>query len=247
MPGRIKVQVLADADAVARAAAGVIVSLVRDNPDAVLGLPTGSTPERTFEEVVRLSRAEGVSFAKVTTFNLDEYFGLSGDHSQSYRAFMNERLFKHLDIRLWNTHVFNGLARSPEDECAAFERKIAACGGIDLWFLGIGTNAHIAFNEPGSPADGRSRKVPLSEATIAANSDGRFFKDPNEVPRHALTVGLGTVLDARRLLLLAMGEKKAAAIAASVKGPVTTDAPGSLLQHHPDCTFMLDRAAAAGL
>lgn len=247
MPSRIKIQVLENADAVAQAVAGAFVSLVRDKPDAALGLATGSTPLRSYEEIVRLSRAEKVSFAKASAFNLDEYYGLDGGHPQSYRVFMNQYLFDHLDFRPWNTFVLNGVAKSIEAECASFEQKIAACGGIDLWLLGIGLNGHVAFNEPGSAADSRTRKAALAESTLASNADGRFFKHVDDVPRYALTAGIGTVLDSKRLLLVALGAKKAEIVAKSVQGPVTTDVPASLLQGHPDCTFLLDKEAAAKL
>ncbi|MCW8130483.1 MAG: glucosamine-6-phosphate deaminase [Planctomycetota bacterium] len=244
MASRIKLLVLDTPEAVAQHVAGQFVSLVRDRPGAVLGLATGSTPERSYAEIVRLSKAERVSFAGVHAFNLDEYHGIACEHPQSYRTYMNRHLFDHLDVRPWNTYVLNGAAADVDAECASFEAKIKACGGIDLWLLGIGTNGHVAFNEPGSPADSRTRKVALAESTLASNADGRFFKTPAEVPPHALTAGVGTVLDARRLLLVAIGAKKAEIVAKAVKGPKTPDVPASLLQDHADCTFVLDKAAA---
>jgi len=247
MAGNIKVIVCPDAPSVARSAAALFASLIRSKPSAVLGLATGSTPEQTYAELARLHREEKLSFAKVSSFNLDEYWGLDGDHDQSYRYFMNTNLFKHVDIRPWNTQVLNGRAVNPYLECQAYETKIVAVGGVDLWLLGIGGNGHIAFNEPGSPVDSRTRLVSLTPSTIAANSDGRFFKDPAEVPRCALSAGIGTIREARQLVLLATGAKKAAAIAAAVEGPFSPDCPASLLQDHPDCTFIVDKDAAAGL
>ena len=247
MGGDIRVVVCDAAGAVARQAAGTFADLIHGRPDAILGFATGATPEQTYAELVRRRREEGLSFVRVTSFNLDEYWGLDGDHEQSYRSFMNRHLFDKIDIRPWNTHVLNGRASNPRLECEAFEAKLLAVGGVDLWLLGIGVNGHIAFNEPGSPVDSRTRLVSLSQDTIDANSDGRFFKDPREVPRCALSVGIGTIRDARRVVLLATGARKAAAVAAAVEGPFTPACPASLLQDHPDCTFILDREAAAGL
>jgi len=188
---------------------------------------------------------DGLSFSKVVSFNLDEYCGLDGDNVQSYRYFMQNRLFDHIDIRPWNTHVLSGsLGVNPSLEARAFETKILAHGGVDLWLLGVGTNGHIAFNEPGSPVDTRTRVVSLSEETIKANSDGRFFKSVAEVPRCALSAGIGTIRDAKKILLLATGEKKANAVASALQGPFTPNCPASLLQDHPDITFILDKTAA---
>jgi len=210
-------------------------------------LATGSTPEATYAQLAGMHQREALSFAGVSSFNLDEYWGLDGDHDQSYRCFMNKQLFKKVDIRLWNTFVLNGKARYPAIECQAFEQKIVSVGGVDLWLLGIGGNGHIAFNEPGSPVDSRTRLVSLTQETIDANSDGRFFKDAAEVPRCALSAGIGTIREARGLVLLATGSKKADAIAAAANGPFSPDCPASLLQDHPDCTFIVDKDAAAKL
>ena len=247
MAGNVKIIVCQDAQSVAQRAAGIFAALIRSKPNAVIGLATGSTPEQTYAELARLHRTEKLSFAKVKSFNLDEYWGLDGDHDQSYRYFMNTKLFDHIDIRPWNSQVLNGRAANPHLECQAYETQILSVGGVDLWLLGIGSNGHIAFNEPGSPVDSRTRLVSLTPSTIAANSDGRFFKDPAEVPRCALSAGIGTIREARQLVLLATGPKKAAAIAAAAEGPFSPDCPASLLQDHPDCTFIIDRDAAAGL
>ena len=225
----------------------LIVDSVKSFPDLVLGLATGSTPEETYGEIVRQYEGGKVSFAKVQTFNLDEYWGLDGDHEQSYRYFMQTRLFDHIDVRPWNTHVLNGRAANAAVECEAYEKKIQACGGVDLWLLGIGQNGHIAFNEPGSTVDSRTRMVCLTPSTIAANSDGRFFSDPKDVPRCALTAGIATIREARHLILLATGEKKADAVAAAVEGDFTEACPASLLQDHQHVTFVLDKAAASKL
>ena len=247
MAGNIKVVVCDSAKGVAQKAAAMFADLIKAKPDAVIGLATGSTPEETYAELARLHQDEGLSFAGVSSFNLDEYWGLDGDHDQSYRYFMNSNLFNKVDIRPWNTFVLNGKARFPAIECEAYEQKIVSMGGVDLWLLGIGGNGHIAFNEPGSPVDSRTRLVSLTQETIDANSDGRFFKDAAEVPRCALSTGIGTIREARGLVLLATGTKKADAIAAAVNGPFSPDCPSSLLQDHPDCTFIVDKDAAAKL
>ena len=247
MAGNIKLTVCDEPAAVAKEAAKVFAELIRSRPDAVIGLATGSTPEDTYAELARMHKEDGLSFAKIMSFNLDEYWGLDGDHDQSYRYFMNTNLFNHVDIRPWNTVVLNGKAANPMLECQAFEQKILSVGGVDCWLLGIGANGHIAFNEPGSPVDSRTRLVSLTQSTIDANSDGRFFKDPAEVPRCALSAGIGTIREARKIVLLATGSKKAPAIAAAVEGSFTADCPSSLLQDHPDCTFIVDREAVSDL
>lgn len=246
MANRIKVEVLESAE-VARMAAARMAEVVRAKERPVLGLATGGTPEATYRELARLHREEALSFGATTTFNLDEYCGLGGDHEQSYRAFMQLRLFGQVDIRPWNTHVLNGLAVYPQFECEAFEKKIIAAGGVDLWLLGIGANGHIAFNEPGSAVDSRTRLVSLSESTITANSDGRFFSRAEDVPRCALTAGIATIREARSIILLATGRGKAEAVKAAMRGPFTANCPASLLQDHGDCTFLLDREAAERL
>lgn len=247
MAGGINLRVCETSAEVAVEASEIIANLVRVRPDAVIGLATGSTPEQTYARLAEQHHSEGLEFRRVTSFNLDEYWGLDGDHDQSYRYFMNDRLFRKIDIRPWNTHVLNGLAANPDLECRAFETGIRAAGGIDLWLLGIGTNGHVAFNEPGSPVDSRTRLVNLAPSTIEANSDGRFFKDAASVPRFALSAGIGTIREARRILLLATGDRKAGAVAQALEGPPTTDCPASLLQSHPDCTFIVDREAASEL
>ena len=238
----IQVQICDTPDDVARAAASEIAALIRQKRDAVLGLATGSTPVRTYAELVRMNR-EGLSFSHLTTFNLDEYWGLDGRHPQSYRYFMNHTFFAGTDIQLWNTHIPNGMAVDADLECEAFETRIRACGGVDLWLLGIGRNGHIAFNEPGSAPDSRTRLVDLTEITIVANS--RFFDRLEDVPKQALTAGIATICEAKRILLLATGKDKARAIARAVHDAQHPACPASFLQTHSDCTFILDREAAS--
>lgn len=241
----IKVSIAKDYDEMSKRAAGIIADVIRDKPNLVLGLATGGTPIGCYQELIRMHRKEGLDFSRVTTFNLDEYIGLPPTHPQSYRYYMNENLFNHVNIKIGNTHVLNGLADDPQKTCQEFEEAIEASGGIDLQLLGIGANGHIAFNEPGSPLDSRTRVVSLSEQTIKDNA--RFFKSVDEVPRRALSVGVGTIMEARKILLLASGAEKAEAVAKSVEGPITTDVPASILQRHPDCTYILDEAAASKL
>lgn len=244
MAVKINVQVVETPEEVAAEAAAHMAKLVQAKPSCVLGLATGSTPELTYRKLIEAFH-EGTDFSAVTTFNLDEYVGLTGDHPQSYRFFMEERLFKHINIRPWNTHLLKGTALFPALECAAYEHQILAHGGVDLWLLGIGQNGHIAFNEPGSSVDSRTRLVALSASTIEANSDGRFFADPTEVPRCALTAGIGTIRESRQIVLLATGAKKAPAVARALRGEFSAECPASLLQDHANCTFLLDREAAS--
>ena len=245
MTSGIEICVLDDAATVAQETAGIFAALLRDCPTAVLGLATGSTPELTYAEMRRLYRDEGLSFAQARAFNLDEYLGLDGDHDQSFRYFMQKHLFDHIDIRPWNTFIFDGMALDPQAECEVFEAKIRAVGGVALWLLGLGSNGHIAFNEPGSTSDTRSRVVTPHPETVAANS--RHFADPSEVPTQGLSVGVGTITDGRKIVLIATGAHKAEAVARAVEGPSTPDCPASLLQDHADCTFILDYAAAREL
>ena len=243
----MKVVVCKSAEEVAAKAAGMFIEQVKAKADSVLGFATGSTPEKTYAKMAEAYKAGEVSFAKVRTFSLDEYWGLGGDHDQSYRYFMNDRLYNHIDVRPWNTHVPNGTAVNAGLECEAYEKKILSLGGIDLWILGIGNNGHVGFNEPGSAVDSRTRLVSLTQSTIDANSDGRFFSDPNEVPRCAITAGVATIREARKLMLLATGAGKADAIAAAVDGPFSPDCPASLLQDHADITFLVDPEAGSKL
>jgi glucosamine-6-phosphate deaminase len=212
----------------------------------VLGLPTGSSPLATYKELIRLAKAGKVSFKNVVTFNMDEYVGLPREHPESYWQFMHENLFNHLDIRAENVNILNGLAEDLEAECAAYEEKIKKCGGIRLFLGGIGPDGHIAFNEPGSSLASRTRIKTLTMDTRIANS--RFFgNDPNKVPRMALTVGVGTVMDAHRVVILVTGHGKARALAESVEHGVNHMWTVSALQLHPHGIIVCDDAATAEL
>jgi len=230
---------------VSKLAAQMIADIVRKKPNAILGLATGSTPVGTYKELIRLHKEEGLDFSKVTTFNLDEYVGLSGDHDQSYRYFMNDNLFNHINIDKKRTHVPDGMAKDFEASCEQYEKDIKKAGGIDIQVLGIGGNGHIAFNEPGSSLGSRTRAKTLDDNTISDNA--RFFKNKDEVPRYAITMGIGTIMDARRLILLANKENKADAIAATVEGPITAQVPATVVQLHQRATVIVDKAAGSKL
>ena len=208
-----------------------------ENGLKVIGLPTGSTPETMYEEL----RASDLDFSDVVSINLDEYAGLEADHPQSYEHFMNEKLFNTKPFK--ETHVPDGLA--PEEEETKRYDKIIEDNPIDLQILGIGNNAHIGFNEPGSSFDGQTQKVELTEETIEANK--RFFDSADDVPRYAYSMGLASIMSAKKILLLAYGESKAEAVANAVNGPVTEEVPASVLQNHQDVVFIVDEAAASKL
>ncbi len=230
------------ASSMSQTAATIIADLVRRQPDCVLGLATGGTPQGTYEELVRLHREEGLDFSQVVTFNLDEYVGLAAEHPQSYRYFMQQNLFDHINVRPENTHVPEG---TPEDfaaHCAEYEARIAAAGGIDLQLLGIGGDGHLAFNEPGSSLASRTRMVVLAQQTIRDNA--RYFDTEDEVPRAAISMGMGTILEARQCLMLAAGINKAKPVREALEGPVSSLVPASALQLHPDSIVVLDRDAA---
>ena len=222
-------------------AARLIAGLVREKPAAVLGLATGSTPERLYAQLVDLK----LDWTKITTFNLDEYVGISPQHPQSYHSFMWEKLFRHVNVAIKNVNIPDGLAKNVPASCEAYERKIAAAGGIDLQLLGIGTNGHIGFNEQTSSLASRTRIKTLTPQTRKDNA--RFFGSEEAVPHHVITMGIGTIMEARQCLLLAFGQKKARAIAEAVEGPVTAMNPASVLQFHKRATLILDEEAAAEL
>lgn len=232
-------------EAVSALAAHMIADVVRGNPDCVLGLATGSTPLSTYKELIRMHREEELDFSLVTTFNLDEYVGLRPGHQQAYQFFMKEEFFKHINIHQENTHIPDGLADDLVAECQTYEEKIKRAGGIDVQLLGIGSNGHIAFNEPGSSLGSRTRIKTLDERTIRDNA--RFFDSPAEVPRYALTMGIGTIMDARQLILLANSKTKTDAIAKTVEGPITAMVPATIVQLHPTATIITDKAAARKL
>ena len=224
-------------------AAGVVANQVASKNDSVLGLATGSTPEGMYQELINLHRQGTVDFSRVTTFNLDEYIGLSPDHPQSYNHYMHSKLFNHININPEHINIPSGVADDIEAACNEYEQKISAVGGIDLQLLGIGVNGHIGFNEPAESLPTFTHRVNLSAATIEANS--RFFDSQAEVPRQAITMGLGSIMHARRILLLASGRNKAEAIRNTINGKIATQVPASLLQLHRELILIVDQEAAA--
>jgi glucosamine-6-phosphate deaminase len=231
---------------IVRQAALLVAGAVRKKPNLTLGLATGGTMVGVYAELVRLHKNEALDFSRVVTFNLDEYLGLPAGHPQSFRYFMQENFFSHVNVRPENIHVPDGTIRGEYDEyCAKYEASIRSVGGIDLQLLGIGRNGHIGFNEPMSSLGSRTRLKVLSKETMDDNR--KSFAAGEQVPNCAITVGIGTILEARRILLLAAGESKAQAVAEAIEGPVTASVTASALQLHPEVTFIIDGAAASQL
>lgn len=229
------------AEAATHIAARLMAKLIREKPDATLGLATGGTMEPFYQELVRLK----LDWKKITTFNLDEYIGISPMHPQSYHSYMCEKLFNKVNINVSNVHIPDGLAKDVPAACAHYEQKISAAGGIDLQLLGIGTDGHIGFNEPTSSLASRTRIKTLTPQTRKDNA--RFFENENQVPFHVITMGIGTILESRHCVLLAFGKNKAHAIAGAVEGPISAMNPASALQMHPKVTVFLDEESASEL
>jgi glucosamine-6-phosphate deaminase len=232
-------------DGMSEQAASIVADRLRRKPTLVLGLATGSTPLGTYRALIRMHRDEGLDFSKATTFNLDEYVGLGPRHPQSYRQFMEEHLFRHVNLDPRSTFIPDGTAPDLEAHCEWYEDQIRSAGGIDIQILGIGRNGHLAFNEPGSSLGSRTRIKPLSEETRKDNA--RFFASPREVPTHAMTMGIGTIMEARELILLASGAAKAEAVKAAVEGAITAIVPASIMQMHRRAHVIVDQAAASRL
>ncbi len=241
----MEVIILPTYEEMSRAAAQLVAEVLNAKPNAVLGMATGSTPLGLYQELVRMHREEGLDFSQVTTFNLDEYVGLRPSHKQSYHYFMHENFFKHVNIQRDKTYIPSGTTSNYRSFCQWYEQRIEECGGIDVQILGIGSDGHIAFNEPGSSLSSRTRLKTLAKSTIEDNA--RFFERSEDVPIYAITMGVGTILEARQLVLLASGKNKAAATAAMVEGPVTAMITASALQMHPLANVFLDESAAGQL
>lgn len=247
----MKTNVTRHRDEAERAVAREMAELIRAHDATgrrtVLGLATGQTPVGVYAELVRMHRAEGLDFANVVTFNLDEYVGLGAGHPASFRRFMDEHLFDHVNVPKSSIHVPDGdlAAEDVPAFCADYEAAIGAAGGIDLQLLGIGRNGHVAFNEPGTERDSRTRLVELAPGTRA--DAARFFEAHGATPLHAITMGIGTVLAARRLRVLAFGGHKASIVLRALADPVGPEVPATFLRDHPDVTFWLDDEAAAEL
>ena len=218
-----------------------IAKEILENPNAVLGLATGSSPLGIYRRLIEMYKNEILDFSKITTINLDEYVGLNQQHQQSYRWFMNNYLFNHINIDMNNTYLPNGMAKDLEEEGIKYDQQIEQLGGIDLQLLGIGTNGHIAFNEPAPELLVGTHVAKLSKSTIEANS--RFFNNIEEVPTTALTMGLGQIMRAKQVLLIASGEQKAEALGGLLSGKITTENPATMLQLHRDATVIADEEA----
>ena len=214
-------------------------------PNSVLGFATGSSPVGTYKELAKKNQEGEIDFSEITTVNLDEYKGLPQEHEQSYIKFMNDNLFDHVNIDKANTYFPNGMAECPKEECARYDALIESLGGIDLQLLGIGHNGHIGFNEPSDHFENGTHCVTLTERTIEANK--RFFAGEDEVPRKAYTMGIGTIMAAKKIVVVVSGEDKADAVKKCVEGAITPEVQGSILQLHPDATIICDEAAYSKL
>jgi glucosamine-6-phosphate deaminase len=234
-----------DYDQVCAESAAIILEAWRRKNGLVLGLATGKTPLGLYERLVGLYKKGEMDFSSVVAFNLDEYLGLGETHPQSFAYYTDRNLFRQVNIRKENAHHLDGRPGDIEEHCRAYEKAIKSAGGIDVQVLGIGKNGHIAFNEPGSALSSRTRMKILTRETVEANRP--FFKDERDMPRFCLTMGIGTILEAKTIILLASGKDKAEIVARAIEGPVTASVPASILQVHPRTKFVIDEAAAAGL
>ncbi|MBS5523460.1 MAG: glucosamine-6-phosphate deaminase [Clostridiales bacterium] len=224
-----------------RKAANIISAQIIMKPNCVLGLATGSSPIGTYKQLIDWYNKGDLDFAEVKTINLDEYKGLTRDNVQSYAYFMNENLFKHVNIDIHNTHLPNGMAVDDEEECRRYNSIIHSMGGIDLQLLGLGHNGHIGFNEPDEAFEKETHLIALTQSTIDANS--RLFDNPKDVPRYAYTMGIKTIMQAKKILVVVSGEDKSEIVAKAFFGPVTPEVPASILQMHNDVTIVGDEAA----
>lgn len=240
----MELRIFEDADAAALALAGRVAAAIRQQPELVLGLPTGRSPVETYAELRRMSAAGQVDFSRVRTFNLDEFAGIEATHAGSFRRFMEEHLFAGIGIDGTRIHFLNGVAPDLDAECERYEAEIEKAGGIDLQLVGIGANGHIGFNEPGDALVARTHRVVLHEVTRRENAV-LFGGQPENVPREALSMGMATILHARAIVLVATGERKARCVERTVRGPLTTKLPASFLQTHRHVELFLDRAAAS--
>jgi len=234
-----------DSEQASQLAARLVKKIIMEKDRPVLGLPTGNTPLLFYRYLVEMHRQEGLDFSRVVTFNLDEYVGISPDHPASFHYFMWKYFFSQVNIRPENVHIPDGLASDVEAHCRQYEEEIKAAGGLDIQILGLGADGHIGFNEPTSSLNSRTRIKTLTEQTRKDNA--AFFGAEENVPYHAITMGIGTILEAKICLLMAFGKKKASALARTVEGPVTSMVPASSLQFHPKAIILVDKEAAAEL
>lgn len=241
----MKVIEVHDYSEMSQKAAEYIIEKVRQDPSITLGLATGGTPIGTYKNLILDHQRNGTSYKNVSTFNLDEYIGLSGVDKNSYRFFMNDQLFNHIDININNTHIPRGDIENTESECMRYEDLISNHGGIDLQIIGIGSNGHIGFNEPGTSFNSTTHIVKLADSTIKANA--RFFNRVEDVPNEAITMGISTLLKSREILLLVSGENKKEAMLKLLTGELTESVPASVLKNHPNVTIIADQASLCGL
>lgn len=238
----MEIRIFDNTDDLAAACADIFAEILMKKPDCVLGLATGASPVKTYKKLIEKYEEGKISFRDVKTFNLDEYVDLPRNDKNSYYTFMHDNLFDHVDVKEENVHVLNGNASDAEKEAKKFDDMIEAAGGIDVQLLGIGTNGHIGFNEPSDKFTDGTFKVKLTDSTIKSNSI--YFTD-DSMPRYALTMGIGSIMKARKIVLIANGSAKAKAIEATVKGEITPACPASVLQKHSDVVLLLDKEAAA--
>lgn len=239
----MKIIIAKDYNDMSQKAAQQIMSQVTFKEDSILGLATGSSPLGTYKKLIEFYQAGLIDFSKATSFNLDEYLGVPPDNPQSYRFFMEDNLLNHINIPKERTFVPNGMATDVQKECDSYEEQIKSYGGVDLQLLGIGHNGHVGFNEPSTYFTPPTHQITLKEETIRANA--RFFNSIEEVPTQAVTMGIQTIMSARKVLLVASGKEKAGTIQKTLQGKIDPQVPASILQLHPDCTFILDPEAAS--
>lgn len=238
----MKIILLKDYDEIADKAAEIVLDIVKNNHRTTLGLATGSSPLGLYERMIKDHKEKKTTYKNVATFNLDEYYGLSSDHHQSYAYFMNEKLFNHIDIDKNNINIPSGHKDNPEEECERYNSPLEV-NKIDVQILGIGSNGHIGFNEPGTSFDSLTHVIKLDDKTIKDNA--RFFDAVENVPTHAITMGIKNIMQAKKIILIAAGANKAEAISRMVKGKIDEELPASILQLHPDVTVLLDSEAAS--
>lgn len=238
----MRIVIAKDYEDLSARAAMIVAGQICLKPNSVLGLATGSTPLLMYEKLVEMHRTVGLDFSEAISFNLDEYLGLSPEDEHSYHWYMYQNFFHHINMAPRNIHIPDGTAKDVEKECREYDRSIQAAGGIDLQILGIGTNGHIGFNEPDIKFEATTHKVKLDQETVTANS--RFFTDLNDVPRYAISMGIKTIMHAKKILLLANGEAKAAAIYKTLYRGITPETPASILQLHQDVTVIVEESAA---
>lgn len=240
--GNLSIIKVSNYDEMSKVAAEIVISAIKSNPNTVLGLATGGTPEGMYKEIVADHKTNGTSFENVTSFNLDEYVGLSGESEASYRFYMDNHLFNHVNINKGSTFVPFGIAEDLNQGCLDYEAKMKDLGPINLQILGIGGNGHIGFNEPGTSFDSTTHVVDLDQSTIEANA--RYFDSIDDVPKQAISMGISTIMRSEKIVLLASGESKLEAITALLNGQVREDMPASILRNHPNVTIIIDESAS---